>query len=279
MSSVTNRFVSVSGLFIMLAGIVAVPVKPAAALDIGKMIPGVNQALKSFGTNGITVKPTIEPALRLFDDSVNHNNVRLCLLPCANTGPQPNRSIVNRNLPQPNRVPPSSQRITSMQRTQQIQSNGPVPNQSARVAPRPVATQLPLTQLPQQVIQQGMQVPTALIQGSQPITQQLLQVPQQLLAQPQQLLQAPPSNPSVPPPTPMTPAPATTPTTPPAAVPGLPPAISSLIASGKITPDQLRQLVSTPQVQQFLGSPQGKQFLASPQGQSLVRMYQQSMMR
>ena len=95
MSSVTNRLVSISGLFIMLAGTVAVPVKPAAALDIGQMIPGVNQALKSLGANGITVKPTIEPALRLFDDSVNNNNVLLCLLPCGNTGPQPNLPIVN----------------------------------------------------------------------------------------------------------------------------------------------------------------------------------------
>lgn len=272
MSSLTNRLVSISGLFIVLAGAVAVPVKPAAALDIGKMIPGVNQALKTLGTNGITVKPTIEPALRIFDDSINRNNVRLCLLPCGNAGPQPNLPIVNQSRPQPNRIPQSSQRMTSVQRTQQIPSNGPVPNQSARVAPRAVATQLPLTQLPQQLIQQAMEAPTALIQGSQAMTQQLLKAPQQLL-------QAPLGSPRTPPPAPMTPTPTAPPVTNPAAIPGLPPAISSLIASGKITPAQLRQLVSTPQVQKFLGSPQGKQFLATPQGQSLVRMYQQSMMR
>jgi hypothetical protein len=262
MSSVSNRLISISGLFIMLASTVAVPVKPAAALDIGQMIPGVNQALKSLGANGVSIKPTLEPALRLFDDSFNQNNVRLCLLPCGNTGPQPNLPIVNRSGPQPNMVPQSGQSITSMQRTQQIQSNSSLPNQ---------------------IIQQGLQVPTALIQGSQPITQQLLQVPQQLLAQPQQLLQAPPSSPGAPMPTPTMPAPVATPAASPvaspAAVPGLPPAISSLIASGKITPTQLQQIVSTPQVQQFLGSPQGQQFLASPQGQSLVRMYRQSMMR
>lgn len=135
MSSVINRLVSISGLFVVLAGTVAAPIKPAAALDIGKMIPGVNQALKSLGTNGITVKPTIEPALRLFDDSVNNNNVRLCLLPCGNTGPLPNQ------------IPQSRQSMTSMQRAQQIQSNGPSPNQSARVAPGPAAAQSPLTQL------------------------------------------------------------------------------------------------------------------------------------
>jgi hypothetical protein len=265
---------SITGLVVALASTVTLPIKPAVSQmipgNIGQMIPGVNQALQSLERGGVSVKPTLEPSLRMIDDSFNSNNLHLCILPCGNNAVQPHPPM-NLSRPQPNMAAPPSQPITAAQRTQQVSSGGPV-----GVMPMPS----PLTQLPQQLLQQALQLPAALIPSSQPIVQQLLRLPQQLLV-PAPIQSVPTGAPMAAPPmaTPPTAAPVAASSVSPATVPGLPPAISSLIASNQITPTQLRQVVGTPQVQQFLATPQGQQFLTTPQGQNLVRMYQQSMMR
>jgi hypothetical protein len=287
MSSVIYRIGSWAGIVAVLVGSISLPAKQASALSPA-VLPGVGQVLQSAKKEGITIKPTLEPSLKILDKGLSGNNLRLCVLPCANDSARPNVPVANAPTIAPQTRP-----------TQPTPTNGmglPGIGTSPSVLPQQIM------QLPQQVIQQGLQIPQTIVQTGQPMLQPLMQLPQQLLILPQQILQPVlPAGTSLPivgnlPSTPMaSPVPMATsvPAAPmgaivpnsspsPAAIPGmpaLPPGVAELIHSGKITPTQLQQVVSLPQVQQFLGTPQGQQFLNTPQGQNLMQMYQQSLMR
>lgn len=105
MSKSTKKIVSISSVLLVLLSLNTLSTTKASALPLP--LPSLPFGLDKLPEKGI--KLGVEPSLKVIEESVNRNNVQMCVLPCGLgvptnlSAPQPQAPQ-----PQPRNIPPQS---------------------------------------------------------------------------------------------------------------------------------------------------------------------------